>query len=121
MGEFLTRDAMILGEVAHGDVADWSLAAQSPVEAIEPQFLPRPEIEAMPGLRFGIIRRDLHLNESRFLRIFGDKVRQPIVIAFLRQPPAEGFSEFFAAPSTNSTVIRESFCAHQSTAVSTSR
>lgn len=112
---------MIFGEAAHGDVADWRLATQGSIEAIEAQILPCPKIEAVPCLGPSLFRRSLDLNEGCFVRIFSGEIRQPIVIAFLRQPPAEGAAEFFAAPSTNSTLICDSFCPHQSTADKTSR
>lgn len=112
---------MVLGKAAHGHVGDRRLSTKGTIEPVKSEIFPSPDVKAMPRLRSRLFRRDLDLNEVSFIRIFGGKIRQPIVLAFLCQPPAEDAAEFFTAPSTNSTVIRESFCAHQSTADKTSR
>ena len=112
---------MIGGKAAHGDIADRPLAAEGSIEAIEPQILPSTEIEAVPRLGPRLFRCSLDLYKRRLIWIFGGESRQPIAIAFLCQPPAEGFAEFFTAPSTNSTLTSPNLRAHQSTALRMSR
>lgn len=112
---------MIGGKAAHGDITDRPLAAEGSIEAIETEIFPSPEIETMPRLGPRLFRCGLDLYKCRLIRIFSGESRQPIAIAFLCQPPAEGFSEFFTAPSTNSTLTSPNLRAHQSTALRMSR
>lgn len=121
VGKVVASNAVIVGISADRSVADRGFAAERTIEAIEPKGLPCPEIEAVPRLDLCIIRHFRHTDELRLFGVFVRQALQPIALAFLRQTPAEGRSEFFVASSTNSISVCATCCAHHSIAATTCR
>lgn len=54
--KLLASDAVISGEVAHGDVADRPLATQGPIKPIETKVFPSAKVETVPQLRLHAFR-----------------------------------------------------------------
>lgn len=121
VGEVVAGYAVVAGIPADRSVADRGFAAESTIEAIESKRLPCPEIEAVPRLDLRIIRQFRDADEFRLFGVFIRQPLQPVALAFLRQAPAEGRSEFFVASSTNSMSVCATCWAHHSIAATTWR
>ena len=82
---------------------DRRLSAEGAVLAIKSQCVPRPPITVGPFRDDSIIRTDCRSSQVRGTRLFFGEILKPLIRALLLQLVAKGTSQFFIAPSTNST------------------
>lgn len=122
--EIVTGYAVVSGILAESEIADRPLAAERAIVPIVLQCIEGPEIKVVPAFRLEVLVVGRYRLQPVLIGIGCGKFIKPVLE--FRSPRAfqaatEGFSEFFASSSANSTSISETFPAHHSTAATTLR